>query len=466
MLAENAERTSTAPISSAIARRPLPITCSSTGITSSSAGRACHAGRFPRPSPRGPRQSTPSSSRTCGPRTASLGPAISIGGAALDLRRAHCDELERSRGVGVAVALLVRLVEALGEPGPEGNRELERLADVAKVGVALLRKLSRLCERLDVRADRVEPLVRGNQAEGGEDSGCGRDEDRLHTQLVCERARMERPGAAERDRARSRADRAPARRRRRAALAPSRRRRPRRLRPDPAPRAHSKRHPRRARCRRATSRGQAAEQEIRVGHGRAALRRARSRRGRASRLRSPGRLAARRPSPAGRSSRLPLPTVCTASVGSRTGNPPTSRSCSRRGSPSVMAQTSVDVPPMSNVSAFGKPASEAIRADTRRRPPRGRRAERRLRAARLPRAWQALRRSALRAAARDLRSRRRRRGRAGIRPGPGRDMRRPPSSTTARTRGTRARPHGRRRRGRPDSGGEARMRPPARGGCP
>ena len=33
MFEENAERTSTAPISSAIARSELPITCSSTGIT-------------------------------------------------------------------------------------------------------------------------------------------------------------------------------------------------------------------------------------------------------------------------------------------------------------------------------------------------------------------------------------------------------------------------------------------------
>ena len=122
-----------------------------------------------------------------------------MGGARVNLRRPHRDELERPGGVGVAVALLVRFVEALGEPGPERNRELERLADVAEVGLSFLRKLSCLCERLDVRAHGVDPLVRGDQAEGGEDPGCGRDEDRVHSQLLCEGTRMEWPGAAERD---------------------------------------------------------------------------------------------------------------------------------------------------------------------------------------------------------------------------------------------------------------------------
>ena len=75
--------------------------------------------------------------------------------------------------------------------------QLERLADVAQVGLAVLRKLSCLCERLDVRAHGVDPLVRGDQAEGGEDSGCGRDEDRVHAQLPCERTGMEWPGTAE-----------------------------------------------------------------------------------------------------------------------------------------------------------------------------------------------------------------------------------------------------------------------------
>ncbi len=118
---------------------------------------------------------------------------------ARDLGGPHRDELERPGAIRIAVALLVRFVEALGEPGTEGNGELERLARVAQVGLAVLRKLSCLRERLDVRAHGVDPLVRGDQAEGGEDPGCGRDEDRVHPQLLCEGTRMERPGTAERD---------------------------------------------------------------------------------------------------------------------------------------------------------------------------------------------------------------------------------------------------------------------------
>ena len=57
MLAENAERMRTAPISSAMARSDAPITWSSMGIIPSSGGRASRARRCRRPSPRVPRRS-------------------------------------------------------------------------------------------------------------------------------------------------------------------------------------------------------------------------------------------------------------------------------------------------------------------------------------------------------------------------------------------------------------------------
>ena len=59
---------------------------------------------------------------------------------------------------------------------------------------------------------------------------------------------------------------------------------------------------------------------------------------------------------------LALCLVVGASVGTRTGKPPTSRSCSRRASPPTIAQTSVEVPPMSKARAFSTPASRATRA--------------------------------------------------------------------------------------------------------
>src|SRR5918994_370275 len=57
--------------------------------------------------------------------------------ARANLRRADGNELELPRLVGVAVALLVPLVEALRQVGPERHRELERLAAVAEVGFSL-----------------------------------------------------------------------------------------------------------------------------------------------------------------------------------------------------------------------------------------------------------------------------------------------------------------------------------------
>ena len=95
MLAENAERTSTAPISSAIARSEAPITWSSIGITPSSAGSSVPCGSVSPAQPAGTQAVAPSSSSTCGPVAVSAGPEIVTSGAFADLGRPHRDELER-----------------------------------------------------------------------------------------------------------------------------------------------------------------------------------------------------------------------------------------------------------------------------------------------------------------------------------------------------------------------------------
>ena len=73
-------------------------------------------------------------------------------------------------------------------------------------------------------------------------------------------------------------------------------------------------------------RGQPTEEEVRVGHGRARRRHARSRPGRDRRPRSRGRRGARRPRPAARSSRRPRrPCARRASGGGREGRRPRAR---------------------------------------------------------------------------------------------------------------------------------------------
>src|SRR5712691_7917617 len=86
-------------------------------------------------------------------------------GAGLHLGRAHRDELDRPLRVGVAVALLVGAVERAGEVGAEWDGQLERLAGVAQIGLALRRQLARLLERADEGAHGVAPLVARDQSE-------------------------------------------------------------------------------------------------------------------------------------------------------------------------------------------------------------------------------------------------------------------------------------------------------------
>ena len=52
-------------------------------------------------------------------------------------RRPQRDQLERPAPVGVAVALLVGAVERLGDVAAERDGQLERLAGVADVGLAV-----------------------------------------------------------------------------------------------------------------------------------------------------------------------------------------------------------------------------------------------------------------------------------------------------------------------------------------
>ncbi len=116
-----------------------------------------------------------------------------------DVGGADGDELDLPLALGVAVALLVRPVKAFGETVSEGDRQLERLAAVAKIGLAVRRQIRRLAERPDMRDDAVPALVTGRKPERRQNPGRRRHDHGLHPQLLGERARVERPGAAVRD---------------------------------------------------------------------------------------------------------------------------------------------------------------------------------------------------------------------------------------------------------------------------
>ena len=113
--------------------------------------------------------------------------------------RPERDELERPPAVGVAVQLLVRPVERLGEIAPEWDGQLEGLPAVAHVGLALGGELAGLLERDDERAHLVPPLVADGQTESREHAGRGGNEDGAELQLVGEGAGMKRASAAEGD---------------------------------------------------------------------------------------------------------------------------------------------------------------------------------------------------------------------------------------------------------------------------
>src|SRR5213078_353277 len=93
-------------------------------------------------------------------------------------------QLDLTSSVGVAVPLFVRAMEAFGELVPERDRQLEGLAPVAKVRLALRRQVA---------------LVPGREAQRRENARRRRHEHRLHPQLLGERAGVKRAGAAVRD---------------------------------------------------------------------------------------------------------------------------------------------------------------------------------------------------------------------------------------------------------------------------
>src|SRR5919108_1923075 len=140
MFAENEERISTAPISSATARSAWPMTWSSM-FTLRSLPREPPADTIPNPHP--PRgkparraveleDRRPDRGLSRPLRQDELRPRTDVGGP-------HRDELDPAVSVGVAVPLLVRGVEARREIGAQRNGQLVRLADVAELGLAVCR---------------------------------------------------------------------------------------------------------------------------------------------------------------------------------------------------------------------------------------------------------------------------------------------------------------------------------------
>ena len=115
------------------------MTWSSTGITATLLRTSVPCASVSPDQPSGIHAVAPSSSSACGPRATCRGRSTCDGRRRSELGGSDGDELERAIAIRVAVALLVRLVEALCEVRAERNGELERLAGVANVGLALVR---------------------------------------------------------------------------------------------------------------------------------------------------------------------------------------------------------------------------------------------------------------------------------------------------------------------------------------
>src|SRR5919108_3846672 len=90
-------------------------------------------------------------------------------------------------------------METTGEIAAERDGQLEGLAAVTKVGLALLRQLSSLRQRPYLAAHVVTPLVAHREPERREDTCHFRDEHRLDPQLIGELTGVKRPGAAKGD---------------------------------------------------------------------------------------------------------------------------------------------------------------------------------------------------------------------------------------------------------------------------
>ena len=251
MLAEKAERIRTAPISSATARRALPMTWSSMFTLSSSTS----VGPSLAPThPGGIQQVAPSSSseRRARRRRAARRRGSSQLGAAAHVRRAHRDELDLPLAVGVAVPLLVRAVEALRERSAcSGTVSSNDWPAIAQIRLALARaarpprRSGHTYERTRSRRSSLatSPSADSTPAASGTSTVA-------HLELVRELARVQRARAAERDEREVARVVAALDRDERAAPAASRRSRPRSPRPGRCRRAHAPRPRDRARARR------------------------------------------------------------------------------------------------------------------------------------------------------------------------------------------------------------------------
>ena len=169
MFAEKAERMSAAPISSAIARSDAPITCSSIGdhrvLRRTSVPCAVGLARPAGGDPGGRAVEL----EHLGPRAASRRPVDGEAGAGVPPPSARRRARSRARGRRSRSA----------PRGPRGtaprdaserDRQLERLARVAEVRLALVRGAHGVGERRHVRPHGVAPLVGGDEAERGQDA--------------------------------------------------------------------------------------------------------------------------------------------------------------------------------------------------------------------------------------------------------------------------------------------------------
>ena len=216
-----AARRSTAPISSAIDRRAARSrTCSAAGFTSRSHHPRAERGPARRAQPSGTHTVQSGSATTAGPddrgaRRRRAGRRRSSGAAARDARPQR-DDLDRRARARVAVAPLVlggELVDvaarsARGSGPRSGSRR--QLVDVATPATQRADRARRSAARASSRPSRdagrrprphelallgattASPTAENTPARGG-------TIDRAHPERVGDRARVQRPGAAERD---------------------------------------------------------------------------------------------------------------------------------------------------------------------------------------------------------------------------------------------------------------------------
>ena len=193
MLAEKAERMSTAPISSAIERsgcREPELDIHAVVTFPSRFRRHQRAISIPIPTHPGatstlrPRaRAWPDSTTWSGSRCAEVELRARRG-----LRRSDGDELELSSSICVAVSVFVRAVECFREVVLDRHRQLEGLTRVAQIGFALGGQVCLLGERPHVRHDLVAPLVARDEPQRREHA-CGSGHDTVDLELVGERRR-------------------------------------------------------------------------------------------------------------------------------------------------------------------------------------------------------------------------------------------------------------------------------------